>query len=348
MLIERGVAGGARHRRQPGRRLHAVDALRDVARLLRHGHDARRGAGRRDHQRRGRARSTDSSYGSLEAGKMLDAVVIDGPLSELVRVGAPVIHARDQARPHRGVGCGSNDREQVEPADLQLGSRRTPAPQQPQNPESRTMSFSSLSLHDFIQALASAEPTPGGGTAAAVAGAMGAALLMMVAGLPRTRGNTDEERVDAGGGARTARCRSPTRSRGVPIVTAEAFDAVMAAYRLPKASDEEKAAAEGGDRAVRCRAATEVPLETLRLAWSALESGETVAHTATPRRPATSAWARDCCWPRPTAPPPTCGSTWRAWPTWTSGLTRDAADGARLLHSRTRGAPSRVRAARRS
>jgi imidazolonepropionase len=33
------------------------------------------------------------SYGSLEAGKMLDAVVVDGPLSELVRVGAPVIAA---------------------------------------------------------------------------------------------------------------------------------------------------------------------------------------------------------------------------------------------------------------
>lgn len=32
-------------------------------------------------------------YGSLEPGKMLDAVVIDGPLSELVRVGAPVIGA---------------------------------------------------------------------------------------------------------------------------------------------------------------------------------------------------------------------------------------------------------------
>jgi imidazolonepropionase len=34
-----------------------------------------------------------SDYGSLEPGKMLDAVIVDGPLSELVRVGAPVIHA---------------------------------------------------------------------------------------------------------------------------------------------------------------------------------------------------------------------------------------------------------------
>jgi imidazolonepropionase len=32
-------------------------------------------------------------YGSLEVGKMLDAVVVNGPLGELVRVGAPVVHA---------------------------------------------------------------------------------------------------------------------------------------------------------------------------------------------------------------------------------------------------------------
>jgi imidazolonepropionase len=35
----------------------------------------------------------DREHGSLEAGKMLDAVIVDGPLSELVRVGAPVIAA---------------------------------------------------------------------------------------------------------------------------------------------------------------------------------------------------------------------------------------------------------------
>jgi imidazolonepropionase len=31
--------------------------------------------------------------GSLEVGKQLDAVIVDGPVAELVRVGAPVIHA---------------------------------------------------------------------------------------------------------------------------------------------------------------------------------------------------------------------------------------------------------------
>ena len=42
-----GRGGGARDRSQSRRRLHDVDAVRDVARLLRHEHDARRSADRR-------------------------------------------------------------------------------------------------------------------------------------------------------------------------------------------------------------------------------------------------------------------------------------------------------------
>ncbi len=142
------------------------------------------------------------------------------------------------------------------------------------------MSFSTLSLHDFIQALASAQPTPGGGSAAAVAGAMGTGLLIMVAGLPRTRGNSDDERVEL----------AAVRERLLPLADAlercadhdsEAFNAVMAAYRLPKASDEEKAARKAAITSAM-RAATEAPLDTLRLAVEALESAETVATMGNP------------------------------------------------------------------
>ena len=103
------------------------------------------------------------------------------------------------------------------------------------------MTLSSLSLHDFLQALASPQPTPGGGTAAAAGGAMGAGLLMMVSGLPRTRGNTDDERATLA----TVRARLEPLAEALEQCAdrdADAFDAVMAAYRLPKASDEEKAA----------------------------------------------------------------------------------------------------------
>ena len=39
--------------------------------------------------------------GSLEAGKQLDAVILDGPLADLVRLGAPVVRLVDQARRRR-------------------------------------------------------------------------------------------------------------------------------------------------------------------------------------------------------------------------------------------------------
>lgn len=142
------------------------------------------------------------------------------------------------------------------------------------------MSFLSLSLHDFVASLACPEPTPGGGTAAAAAGAMGTALLMMVAGLSKTRGNTDEERATLAG-ARTRLAPIAEALEHAADVDAEAFNAVMAAYRLPKATDGEKAARKAAI-AVALRGATDAPMETLRLAADALMVGEVVARLGNP------------------------------------------------------------------
>ena len=46
----------------------------------------------------------------------------------------------------------------------------------------------STSLSDYLAALAAATPTPGGGSAAGLTGAMGAALVEMVAGLSLAKG----------------------------------------------------------------------------------------------------------------------------------------------------------------
>jgi glutamate formiminotransferase/formiminotetrahydrofolate cyclodeaminase len=142
------------------------------------------------------------------------------------------------------------------------------------------MSFSSLPLHDFLRALASAQPTPGGGTAAAIGGAMGASLLMMVSALPRTRGNTDDERATLA----TVRARLEPLGNALEECAdrdAEAYDAVMAAYRLPKASDEEKAARRAAITSAM-KGATEAPLETLRRTVEGLEAAEMVAALGNP------------------------------------------------------------------
>ena len=136
-------------------------------------------------------------------------------------------------------------------------------------------SFTDLTVRQFLEAIASATPTPGGGTGAAIAGAIGTSLLVMVTGLAKSKNNTDEER------AALARARE----RLMPITTqltrladadADAFDRVMAAYGLPKATDEEKAARSGAIQSA-LQGATTVPLDTLRACADALSHGRAVA-----------------------------------------------------------------------
>ena len=132
-----------------------------------------------------------------------------------------------------------------------------------------------MTVAQLLAALASPEPTPGGGTAAAIAGAMGTSVLVMVAGLAKTKNNTDDEKAALA----TARATiEPITARLTALADQDAasFDAVMAAYRLPKASDEEKAARTKAIQSA-LRGATEIPLETLRACAAALEHARVVA-----------------------------------------------------------------------
>jgi glutamate formiminotransferase/formiminotetrahydrofolate cyclodeaminase len=121
----------------------------------------------------------------------------------------------------------------------------------------------------FLDALASDRPTPGGGTAAAAAAAAGAALVAMVARL--TAGKA--EPGDAAGRMR-AIVEEADRSRGefldLADRDAQAFEGVMAAYRMPKASDAERAARSAAiERSLTW--AAQVPMEVARRAVAALD-----------------------------------------------------------------------------
>jgi formiminotetrahydrofolate cyclodeaminase len=48
------------------------------------------------------------------------------------------------------------------------------------------MSLTDKSVRDLLSAFSSSDPTPGGGSGAALASAVGASLLLMVTGLPKT------------------------------------------------------------------------------------------------------------------------------------------------------------------
>ena len=135
--------------------------------------------------------------------------------------------------------------------------------------------FSYLTVSQLLDALASPDPTPGGGTASAIAGAMGASLLIMVTGLAKSKTNTDDEKA-ALQAARLA--LEPLRAEMSRLADADsdAFDQVMAAYRRPKVTDEDKAARTSAIQTA-LRQATVVPLETLRACAAAMPLAAQVA-----------------------------------------------------------------------
>jgi len=135
--------------------------------------------------------------------------------------------------------------------------------------------YSHLSLAQLLDAFASNQPVPGGGSAAALAGAVGASLLIMVAGLPKTRHGTDEERSALTAAA--ARLR-PLRDELASLIDrdSEAYTSVINAYRLTRSTDAEQAARRDAiDEAMRT--ATEAPLATIRACERAMREAEVIA-----------------------------------------------------------------------
>ncbi|HEX4566943.1 MAG TPA: cyclodeaminase/cyclohydrolase family protein, partial [Vicinamibacterales bacterium] len=118
-------------------------------------------------------------------------------------------------------------------------------------------------------------PTPGGGSASALAGAMGASLLAMVAGLPKSKAATaeDAERLNAAG----KRCAAIASELEMLVDRdSDAYNQVLAAYKLPKGTDEEKAARSAAVQ-VGFRAAIAAPLAVMRACAAAAEQGVVVA-----------------------------------------------------------------------
>ena len=134
---------------------------------------------------------------------------------------------------------------------------------------------SSRTLASLLDAFASSEPVPGGGSAAALAAALGASLLMMVAGLPKTRTGSASERaaLDA------ARMRlQPVRVALTTLIDrdSDAYSAVVAAFKRPKGTDAEQASRRDAIQEAM-RGATDTPLDTMRACQQALAEAVVVA-----------------------------------------------------------------------
>ncbi len=124
------------------------------------------------------------------------------------------------------------------------------------------MDLTELSLESFINALSARDSVPGGGSAAASAGAMGVALLLMVAKYADDPSKL-KSIIDA---------LEDEKNSLISLINrdAEAFKNVIQAYKLPKNSDEEKKLREEKVQAA-LREAADVPYDTLRTSALAIK-----------------------------------------------------------------------------
>ncbi len=126
----------------------------------------------------------------------------------------------------------------------------------------------------FLDAVRSDAPAPGGGSAAALEGAMGAALTAMVCGLTLGKVSCAEHHTLAAAVKTEAESLSARLTQLVDRDT-EGFLTISAAYAMPKATAEEKAARSAAIQA-GLAVCTEIPLEVMALAVRTLELADSL------------------------------------------------------------------------
>lgn len=142
-----------------------------------------------------------------------------------------------------------------------------------------------LTVSAFAAEVASDSPAPGGGSCAAQAGAVGAGLVAMVARLSVGRQDRTGQGTSASDGELDSAGAEADelRLRLLALVDQDtvAFDAVMAALRLPKADEAQRAARSEALRGATLFAA-DVPLETLRCCRRVVELAASLAGRSNP------------------------------------------------------------------
>jgi len=146
-----------------------------------------------------------------------------------------------------------------------------------------------MNVSDFVDELASSSPAPGGGSVAALCGSLGAALTSMVCNLTtgKRKFKSTQEHIAYKENEqlmiKTAFQSQQIKKKLIDAIDldTEAFNKVMEAMRLPKSTEEEK---EKYNTAVQEATinATKVPLDTMRLCYSAIELAQTAAERGNP------------------------------------------------------------------
>ncbi|NTU94906.1 MAG: cyclodeaminase/cyclohydrolase family protein, partial [Bacteroidales bacterium] len=137
-----------------------------------------------------------------------------------------------------------------------------------------------LTVKGFAVETASESPAPGGGSISAYMGALGAALGTMVANLSSHKPGWDDR----------WQYFSDWAEKGQSIMSemlylvdedTNSFNKILTAFGLPKGNDEEKAARSAAIQAAT-QYATEIPLRTMKVAYSAFDLVEAMAKEGNP------------------------------------------------------------------
>ena len=134
------------------------------------------------------------------------------------------------------------------------------------------MKLAEMQVTQFCDVLASDAPAPGGGSTAALEGALGAALTAMVCGLT-TVGRSREKYAEYQEFVLASQKKAlDLKARFMDVMDrdTEAFNVVSAAIGMPKATDEEKAARSAAIQK-GLEGCTRTPFEMMELAAETLE-----------------------------------------------------------------------------
>jgi formiminotetrahydrofolate cyclodeaminase len=122
---------------------------------------------------------------------------------------------------------------------------------------------------EFVDVLSQDSAAPGGGSVAALAGALSAALSSMVASLTFAKQGMEDSKPQMEKAGRNAQSLKDWFLAAVDRDT-DAFNSVLAAIRMPRGTDDERSLREVATAAANLRA-TIVPLEVLERTTEALE-----------------------------------------------------------------------------
>lgn len=131
------------------------------------------------------------------------------------------------------------------------------------------MKLAEMQVTEFVNLMASDAPAPGGGSAAALEGAVGAALTAMVCALTvgkKKYADVQELAVES------QKKAEELKARFVDVMNrdTEAFNAVSAVFAMPKDTDEQKAARKAAMQEA-LKGCTKTPFEMMQLACETLE-----------------------------------------------------------------------------